>query len=390
MQPPASEQIPGSITSSSLDCSDVVAQRVLTNLMIESIDAELARLLIETGLARRGSDGGLVYEPARTDTMVILVGDNGSLGSAVKLPFQPQRAKGTAYQTGVWVPLIVAGPLVASPERVVSHMVNIADLFQLFGEIAGLDVHQTVPRPIDSAAMLPYLLHPEQASIRSTNFTQLGPNLQINGGNNGPCVIGASCTQIPVSKSVCEDNNGLWYGEGSDVEGVPAEGLQRCCNVNAFLDARDQATFAISPDSSAAIRNDRYKIVQNTTMDYQSQETQCVETVSTEFYEINQAVPLPLLDNAERALPLDALTPEQAANYDALQTELTAMLALAPDCPGDGNIDSLVNQADLDGWARYSAAPGRSSTYDFNLDGLTDAADREIILAHLGRDCRKP
>lgn len=388
MQPPVSDRIAGSAASSSLDCGSVEAQRVLTNLMIESIDVELARLLIETGLAKRGSDGSLVYDPASTNTMVILVGDNGSLGSAVKLPFQPQRAKGTAYQTGVWVPLIVAGPLVASPERVVSHMVNIADLFELFGEIAGLDVHQTVPRPIDSVSMLPYLLNPEQASIRTSNFTQLGPNLQVNGGNNGPCTIGASCTQIPVSKGVCEDNNGVWYGAGSDVAGVPPEGLPRCCNVNAFLVANDQPTFAISPDFSAAIRNDRFKIVQNTTMEYQSQDAQCVETVSTEFYEIDQAVPLPLLDNAERALPLDALTPEQNSNYQALQTQLTATLALAPACPGDGNIDSRVDQADLDGWARYSAAPGLSSIYDLNLDGLTDAADRAIIQANLGRDCR--
>ena len=34
------------------------------------------------------------------------------------------RAKGTAYQTGVWDPLIIAGPLVAQPDREVDHMVN--------------------------------------------------------------------------------------------------------------------------------------------------------------------------------------------------------------------------------------------------------------------------
>ena len=61
----------------------------------------------------------MIYDPKQTDTMVILVGDNGTLGTTVKPPFDPQRAKGTAYQTGVWVPLIVAGPLVneAQPDR---------------------------------------------------------------------------------------------------------------------------------------------------------------------------------------------------------------------------------------------------------------------------------
>ena len=109
--------------------------------------------------------------------MIILVGDNGSLGYTVKAPFDPQRAKGTAYQTGVWVPLLVAGPLVTEPGRDVGHMTNIADIYELFGEIAGIDVRARVRRPLDSVAMLPYLVNPEQPSLRSTNFTQVGRNL---------------------------------------------------------------------------------------------------------------------------------------------------------------------------------------------------------------------
>ena len=67
--------------------------------------------------------------------------------------------------------------------------------------------------------------------------------------------------------------------------------------------------------------------------------------------------------------------------------ELNKTLEVAPSCPGDGNIDSVVNQADLDGWAFYQRTSGLSSVYDFNLDGLTDAADRTIILDNLGREC---
>ena len=95
---------------------------------------------------------GLIYDPEQTDTMVIIVGDNGTLGSTVKLPFDPTRAKGTAYQTGVWVPLVVAGPLVnaAGPRRL-AHGEHRRPL-QLFGEIAGIDVPKRVPRTIDSVA----------------------------------------------------------------------------------------------------------------------------------------------------------------------------------------------------------------------------------------------
>jgi hypothetical protein len=244
-----------------------------------------------------------------------------------------------------------------------------------------------VPRPIDSVAMLPYLVDPNQASIRTTNFTQIGPNLQADGGNNGPCNIDASCTQIPVSKSVCEDNNGVWYGAGSDVAGVPPEGLARCCNVIAFLVANNVDPPTIAPDFSAAVRNDRYKIVQNKTMQYQSQDAPCVETVETEFYEINEAVPLPLLDNADKELSLSALTSEQQAIYDALLAQLNATLDSAPSCPGDGNIDSVVNQQDLDQWSVYSENWGLSSVYDFNLDGHTDAADQSVIMQNVGLEC---
>lgn len=383
MQPPAT----GDDAASALDCGDPLAQRELTNLMIESIDTEIARLLVATGLAARGDDGRLVYAPERTDTTVVILGDNGSLGSTVKLPFDPQRAKGTAYQTGVWVPLVVAGPLVASPGRSVRHMVNIADLYALFGELAGIDAHEAVPRALDAAAMLPYLRDPDQASIRTTNFTQVGPNLQANGANNGPCYIGTTCTQIPVSKSVCEDNNGVWYGVGSDVPGVPPDGLARCCDAIAFIVASGAAPPAIAPDVSVAVRNDRYKLVQNTTMAYQSASVPCVETVTTEFYAIDEAVPLPRLDTAERALPLDELNREQHENYDALLANLTATLASASTCPGDGNLDAVVDQADLDQWRAYSESYGLSTVYDFDLDGLTDAADEAVIEDNLGRVC---
>ena len=126
----------------------------------------------------------------------------------MKLPFDPTRAKGTAYQTGIWVPLVVAGPLVSQPGRDVVHMTNIADIYQLFGEIAGIDVPNRVVRPLDSVPMLPYLTNPEQPSIRSFNFTQIGLNLQLDGGLNGPCNFGTSCSHS-LREGVCRQWLGL-------------------------------------------------------------------------------------------------------------------------------------------------------------------------------------
>jgi hypothetical protein len=235
----------------------------------------------------------------------------------------------------------------------------------------------------------------KQAGIRTWNFTQVGVNLQANGAINGPCTIGASCTQIPVTKGVCEDNSGTWWGPGHDdpaTDGVPPEGFQYCCEVNAFLvansgDPQGDPPYAITPLTSVGVRNTRYKIVQNSLKAYVSQEQQCVDTMTTEFYEIDEAVPAPTLDEAGTELPLGSLTPEQQRNYDALAARLAALLSSQPPCPGDGNIDFVVNQKDLDDWRFYNESSSLSSVYDLNLDGVTDDLDRAIIEQNLGTTC---
>src|SRR5690606_40471751 len=80
------------------DCANPINQRRLADALIEALDTELARLLVETGIATEAEDGSLVYDPAASDTMVVVIGDNGSFGPTVKLPFDATRAKGSAYQ----------------------------------------------------------------------------------------------------------------------------------------------------------------------------------------------------------------------------------------------------------------------------------------------------
>jgi hypothetical protein len=392
VQPPVDPTSAASVESSDLDCADVLAQRVLSNLMVESLDLEIGRLLVAIGVASRDAEGGLLYAPESTDTMVVILGDNGSLGTTVKLPFDPSRSKGSAYQTGVWVPLIVAGPLVTEPDRVVSSMVNVVDLYALFAEIAGItDVQAEVPRPIDAFPMLAYLTDPNQPAIRSWNYTEVGLNLQANGTVNGPCVIN-SCTQIPIVRSVCEDNNGVWWGEDNDAEfnGVPApaEGFQYCSQVRQFVQQNGGDAFEIQPLASIAVRNEGFKLVENTFKDCESTPGSCVDEVVTELYEIDVPLNTPWIDREGSNLPLDALSNTQQAAYDALTGRLAAIRATVIACPGDGNIDGVVDDKDLQDWQSYAEPWGLSSVYDMNLDGRTDTLDRDIILENLGLDCR--
>src|SRR5258708_17546602 len=85
-QPPSQLLPPSEADSSNLDCTNTVDQRTLTNQMEEALDSEVGRLLVATGLATSGH-GKLIYNPRATNTVIVMVTDNGSLRSVVKLPF---------------------------------------------------------------------------------------------------------------------------------------------------------------------------------------------------------------------------------------------------------------------------------------------------------------
>ncbi len=383
----------------------VIDQRELTTLMIEAIDAEMSRLLVAIGAASLNADQSLTLNPD-SNTMIVILGDNGTLGYSVKLPFDPVRAKGTAYQTGVWVPLIVAGPLVNTPNRTVADMVNIADLYQLFAEIAGVeDVHAEVPRALDSAPMLTYLTTPGSDSQREYNFTQVGNNQQIGGAINQPCSFGTSCSQIPVSKSVCHDNGGIWWGAEPDEADVPAGGFTQCCEVNQYQYENEQALFGLQPLSAEAVRNNFYKVVQNHYVGDPSppadEYPNCDPVDSTEFYRIDEAEHDPLIDregddliNVATGLPDDpALVPV----FTDLVNELNSILDSVQPCPPgppegylasiDGNQDGVVNSDDLANLEGFAGAGG-SSWYDVNESGTTDAVDYTLVNDYLGIECQ--
>lgn len=368
------------------DIADFAQQRAVAQHMLEAVDHEIGRLLVETGIARRDRDGNLRYDPA-SNTVVIFASDNGTYMPSVKLPFDFTRAKGTLYQTGVWVPLIVAGPMVAETDRDVPHMVNTTDLYSLFRELAGIGTDRLpAGRPLDAQPVLPYLTDPDQPAIRSTNFTEQGTN--ISAEIAPPCVIPAAntCVQIFPQKQVCEDQSGIWYGPGGE-----HGSFDSCCAVNAHLVSEGADPVDIFPHAQRALRNATHKLVRITRLD-------CATDAlvdSEELYVINESTdPATLkLDRADDDLLAageEGLTPEDAAQLLALRQELDALLASDVSCDGDGNGDLVVDQTDLDEWAYWSdpARGGGTSWYDFDHDGDTDEDDKVVIKMNMGTDCR--
>jgi hypothetical protein len=404
-QPPPTSLLPApSVPTSRFDCTGnnpalISEMRILSNQMVEAMDEEIGRVLVNTGLATRNTNGSLDYHPAETDTMVIIIGDNGTFAPGVKLPFDLNRAKGTVYQTGVWVPLIIAGPLVKAPGREVQAMVNITDLFELFGEIAGVDVHRVVPKShtLDSMPMLAYLTNPNQISIRQSNFTQTASNIHLNDKTPGPCVVQLgskpTCVQLFPDQNVCMLEGGKWYGEGA----TPTPYGSCCAIVN---DPNFSKNFPrgmnILDDAEASTRNARFKLVERQVPDCSIPQPKPDMKV-TEFYAINEAVPPQIdkeADNLCSGNCPDGLNAEQKLIFNALSQELKHITGSEVPCPGDGNEDKKVNGKDIKDWEFFFrqtnplSAPYNSSWYDFNHDGYTDMADLQVIREHFGTNCK--
>ncbi len=398
VQHPPSGLLPSGIGGQlNADCSSVLNQRFLSDAMTEAVDTELGRVLLETGLAEAAPGGGLNYDPAASNTVVIVVSDNGTFTPFVKAPFDPLRAKGTPYQGGIWVPLIVAGQDVAAPGRTVEHMVNIADLFYLFGELAGVDVAAQASGQIDAVPMQPYLENPNQFPLRQFNFVQTGQNLQLDGAINGPCEILGLCSHTLPAKTVCEDNGGRWWGEGADnpaiVPDLIEQGVEHCWQVNQAIYHNDPGSYEqeripLLATETEIIRNHQFKLIRSRALEYDPAIDDGVAVETEELYHIDQSVPVPVLDREGQDLLADGPPgPIAAMNYAELSAEMNAILATQPPCPGDGNYDGRVDQTDIDNYHAITAEWSGSSTYDFNLDGQTDSADLTIIEANLGTVC---
>jgi hypothetical protein len=365
------------------DVTTEAGQKIAGDLMLAAMDKEIGRLLVETGIARKGPGGKLIYHPEDTNTMIVIAGDNGTYLPSVKFPYDPLRSKATPYQTGVSTPLIVAGPLVKKPGRSVDAITNCVDLFQLFGEIAGVNVRSLVPSShrLDCAPMLAYLTNPHQSSLRQYNFSQAGSGVKspTTRAQMGPCVIpfgpqAVATDKIIYSADLCTQEGGTWYGPGADVE------YPDCCAVRT---ANIYPSLTIIPDSVSAIRNERYKLVK-------SARPACDQDLGEyEFYDLKPTLLNPKgLDVAPANLLVagdpSSLTPVQFANYNELQQALAAQLSSEPVCTGDGNLDKRVNGEDIDGVRKNWGQPSR---FDFNNDGTTDQQDLLIVLQNLGSHC---
>jgi arylsulfatase A-like enzyme len=131
--------------------------------MLEAMDSEIGRLF-----------QWLDDHNLRDSTTIVFIGDNGDAANVCQFP-NPQRAKGTVYEAGVHVPMIISGPSVVAPGRSSDALVSTVDLFATIVEMAGFSAWESqIPsaKPVDAVSLLPILKN-ENTTVRNWNFTEV-------------------------------------------------------------------------------------------------------------------------------------------------------------------------------------------------------------------------
>ena len=92
---------------------------------------------------------------------VILLGDNGTPRQTTESPFNPDHAKGTVYEGGVNVPMIVRTATGQSANTESTALVHTTDLFDTVLEWVG--ANGPTDRAIDSRSLVPLFADPSLA-----------------------------------------------------------------------------------------------------------------------------------------------------------------------------------------------------------------------------------
>ncbi|MDC1354095.1 sulfatase-like hydrolase/transferase, partial [Polaribacter sp.] len=97
---------------------------------IEAMDTELGRFLSN------------LSSEERANTVIIFIGDNGTPGKVAQNPYSRLTVKGTLYQGGVNVPMIVSGVDVTRAGEREDALIQTTDLFATIANITGVSVSE--------------------------------------------------------------------------------------------------------------------------------------------------------------------------------------------------------------------------------------------------------
>ncbi len=124
--------------------------------MVESMDYEIGRLLAN------------IPQDELENTIIIFIGDNGTPGEVIQSPYDATKSKGSLYQGGIAVPLIVSGKGVSRLAAREQNLINATDLFSTIAQIAGV----TASTYQNSQSFYP-LLSQTSTNNRNYNYSEI-------------------------------------------------------------------------------------------------------------------------------------------------------------------------------------------------------------------------
>ena len=130
--------------------------------MLEAMDTEIGRLLAS------------MSKETIENTIIVFVGDNGTQGEVVQ-EYNSRRAKGTIYQGGVNVPMIVSGKGVTRINESDDALINTTDIFSTIAEIAG-----TTSNSLPDSKSFKGLFTDKNAAVRTHIYSEIGSDTGSN------------------------------------------------------------------------------------------------------------------------------------------------------------------------------------------------------------------
>ncbi len=188
-------------TAQQLGATPTPRQMYLT--MLESVDTELGKLL----------DSIHFWE--RRDVTLIVMGDNGTPPAISG----DRRGKGTLYEPGIRVPLIVCGGAVPAP-GVCTRLVQSVDVFATVLALMGLQPDSS--RTIDGKSFSPYLTAPGAAPIRQYVFSEQFNPAGFTGSTSGE-KSQRVVRDVRFKLIRTEDSTGAFTEEFYDLKADPGE-----------------------------------------------------------------------------------------------------------------------------------------------------------------------
>lgn len=129
--------------------------------MVEAMDTEIGRLI-----------DSLKSWNMYDQTDIIFIGDNGD---DAQVNQGNNSSKGTLFQDGIHVPMIVSGPSVVAPNRVNHSLVNTTDVFATVMELFGFSNWQTAMptnKVVDSKSLFP-IINNQSLKVRDWIFSEI-------------------------------------------------------------------------------------------------------------------------------------------------------------------------------------------------------------------------